>query len=131
MKTNLDSMFKTDERAEKEGRMFEIDAKVGFLLKPFKNTNPSVKAAVAAHYKPYARQIDLGTLDEKKALELNVKVFVQACLVDWKGVEIDGKPAVCKPEVAVPFFIALPDLFNTLWAHCQDFKNYREDVGNS
>ncbi len=130
MKTNLDKLFKTDEQLEKDGVWFDISSETGFLLKPFKGTNPKVKAAMAVHYKPYARQLDMGTMDDKKALELSVKVFVQACLIDWKGVEIDGKVAECKPEIAVPFFIGLPDLFNALWAHCGDFKNYREDVGN-
>jgi len=130
MKTNLDKFFKTDANLEKEGVWFEISDDVGFLLKPFKETNPKVKAMMAAHYKPFARQIELGTLETGKQLEIQAKLFVGACLVDWKGVEIDGKIVEFSPEVAVPFFLALPDLFHTLWAHCNDFKNYREDLGN-
>jgi len=130
MKTNLDKFFKTDDDLEKNGVWFDISSTTGFLLRPFKASNPSVKAAMAQLYKPHSRQIEMGTLDDDKALEINVKIFVRACLVDWKGVEIDGVETECTPEVAVKFFKALPDLFITLWNHTQDFKNYREEVGN-
>lgn len=131
MKTNLDSIFKTDEDLEKDGVWFTVSDKTGFLVKPFRPSNPQVKAAMAAHYKPYARQIEMGTLDDKKAQEIQVKIFVGSCLVEWRGVEIDGKDTPYSKDVAIPFFMGLPELFNALWAYCGDFKNYREDVGNS
>jgi hypothetical protein len=130
MKTNLDKLFKTNEDYEKNGVWFEISDTTGFLVKPLKPTNPNVKAAFANFYKPYARQIELGTLDDAKAQEIQVKMFVQACLVDWKGVEIDGKVREFDKTLAVEFFLNLPDLFETLWKHCQDFKNYQDEVGN-
>lgn len=131
MKTNLDKFFKTNDELEANGVWFEISSDTAFLLRPFKASNPSVKAAMAQLYKPYSRQIEMGTLDDAKALEINVKIFVRACLVTWRGVEIDGVEAECTPETAIKFFKALPDLFITLWNHTQDFKNYREEVGNS
>jgi hypothetical protein len=130
MKTNLDQFFKTNEDLEKNGRWFEITGDIGFLVRPFKATNPKVKAAMAAHFKPYARQIELGTLDDKKSFEINVRLFIESCLVDWRGVEIDGQAVPFAPDVALKFFEGLPDLFHTLWAHCNDFKNYRDDVKN-
>ncbi len=131
MKTNLDKIYKTSEDQEKNGVWFYIFGEdTGFLVRAFKPNNPQVKGAIATHYKPYARQIELGTIEDKKSLEIQVKVFVKACLVDWKGVEIDGKDTPYSPEVAIKFFCELPDLFSTIWAHCNDFKNYREDAGN-
>lgn len=131
MKTNLDKIFKTDENAEKEGVMFKVSDTIGFKLLPFKGTNPRVKAAVAKHLKPYSRQIEMGTVDQDKLLEINIKIFLDVCLVDWEGVEIDGKLTPYNKEVALPFFKNLPELFDTLWRHAQDFNNYREDLGNS
>lgn len=130
MKTNLDKLFKVDADLEKNGVWFEISDTTAFLLRPFKATNPSVKAAMAHLYKPHARQIEMGTLADDKAIEINIKIFVKACLVTWRGVEIDGKEEEFTPELAVEFFKALPDLFLALWNHTQDFKNYREEVGN-
>lgn len=131
MKTNLDTFFKTDEELESGGVWFDISDKIGFLVRPFKGSNPRVKAALATHYKPYARQIEMGSLDETKQMEIQVKMFIQVCLVDWKGVEIDGKPASFSKETALEFFMELPELFNTLWRHANDYTNYKEDLGNS
>ncbi len=131
MKTNLDGMFKTDIELEKNGVWFMLNEKTGFLVRAFKAHNPRVKSAMAIHYKPYARQIEMGTLDISKQHEINVKLFLDVCLVDWKGIEIDGKDAACTKEVAAQFFISLPELFDTLWKYANDFNNYKEDVGNS
>lgn len=131
MKTNLDKFFKTSTALEENGVWFDISEKIGFLLRPFKPTNPKVKAAMANYFKPYARQVELGTLEMDKQLEIQINIFIDVCLADWKGVEIDDKEVECNPENAKKFFKALPDLFDTLWKHAGDFNNYREDLGNS
>lgn len=133
MKTNLDSFYKTNDSLEKNGVWFEISESTAFLVKRFNAGNPTAKAAVAKHFKPFAKQMELGTLSDDKMLEVQVKVFVNSCLVDWKGVEIDGVDTAFSPEIAVKFLIALPDLFTTLWTYSTDFSNYKEilDVGNS
>lgn len=131
MKSNLDSFFKTSEDLEKNGVWFDISDEVGFLIRPFKASNPRVKAALALYYKPYARQIDLGTLELAKQQEINIKLFVNVCLVDWKGIEIDGQKADHGQENAVKLFTLLPALFDTLWKHANDFSNYKEELGNS
>ena len=131
MESNLHKHFKTNPEFEKNGVWFEIDDKSGFLLRPLNRNNPNVKAAFAKEYKPYARQIELGTLDPDTSLKIQIRLLIKSCLVDWKGIEIDGKDTEYSPEAAEKLFMELPDLFNTLWDHVQDFKNHREDVGNS
>lgn len=131
MKSNLDKLYKTSDALEKDGVWMDISDETGFLVRPFSETNPRVKAAMATHYKPFARQIQMNTLDLKKNLEINVRLFVEICLVDWKGVEIDGKQVEFSKELAVPFLCGLPQLFNQLWKHANDYENYREDLGNS
>jgi len=141
MKTSLDQFFKTDDNEEKNGKWFvlqnEGDGKkeISFLMRPFKATNPRVKAAVAAHHKPYARQIEAGTLDIKKALEIKIKLWATVSLVDWKGVDIDGTEVPASIENAVKVFSNLPDGFDILWGYVNDFNNYKieetQDVGNS
>lgn len=131
MKTSLDSAYKTNDEAAKNGLWFEASPGIAFLLRQYNATNPRVKAALAAYYKPYARQVDMGTLDPAKEREIQIKLFVDVCLVDWKGVEIDGKVAECTKEVAIKLFTALPELYETLHRHSSDFANYKEDLGNS
>lgn len=130
MKSNLDSLFKTDREVEKTGVWFNITDTTGFLVKPFSPSNPAIRAAHARHFKPYAHQIEHGTLDIKKEREIFIRIFVGACMVDWKGVEIDGKEVPFEKEVAVNFLMELPELFTTLMKHAEDFRNYKiEDSG--
>lgn len=132
MKTNLDKFFKTDESLESQGIWFDVSETTGFLMKRFGGFNsPTVKSAMAKYYKPYARQMDTGTMDPQKEKEIMVRVFVEACLVDWKGVEIDGVETAFSKDVAVKLLCDLGELAETLMKYASDMSNYKEDVGNS
>lgn len=131
MQTNLDRLYKNSEKQEEDGIWFEIAEGTGFLIRRFGGYNsPKIKAALAKHFKPFSRQIEAGTLDAAKEKEIMAKVFVDACVTDWKGIEIDGKAASFSKELAVEFFVNLPELTDTLVAYASDSKNYREDLGN-
>lgn len=126
MKTNLDNLFKADESVEKNGVWFDIDDAVGFRLRRYNDRNPKVKAAIAKHFKPYARQIDLGSLAADKERDIMTKLFVDSCVIEWKGVEIDGEVKEYERNLAIKFFIELPELMNTLFEYAKDFANFRE-----
>lgn len=131
MKTNLDKIFKTDKSVEQKGIWFKISEEIGFLIKRFGGYNsPDVKAAMAKHYRPYAKQIESGTLSYEKEREVLTRAFVDAVVIDWKGVEIDGVKQPFEKELAVKFFLGLPDLLETLTQQATDASNYREDLGN-
>lgn len=132
MKTNLDSMFKTDDALESGGIWFDLTDTTGFLVKRFGGLNsPKVKAAMSKYFKPYARQIENGTMDLKKEKEIMYRVFVESCLVDWKGVEIDGQEVPFSTDAALKLLCRLTDLADTLVEYAQDMKNYKEELGNS
>lgn len=130
MKTNLD-IFKADKNLEQNGVWFEINDTTGFLVRRMGPNNPKIKAAMAKYFKPHARQIEMGTMDEAKGREIMAKIFVEACLVDWKGVEIDGKEVDYSPEVAINLLLETPDLHAALDKYANDFNSYRIDLGNS
>ena len=138
MKTNLDHLFKTNSTMEEEGNWFNLSDDIGFRMRRFNDTNPNVRKALATYFKPYARQIEMGTMDPAKEREIMVKLFVNSSMIDWRGVEIDGKATPFSKEVAVKFLLGLPDLFQSLMAYAQDFKNFqaedegsKEELGNS
>ena len=132
MKTNLDKLYKTDESIEKQGVYFNVSDTTGFQLKRFGGFNSdTVKSKLAKYHKPYAYQIQKGTMDPKKEQEINCRVFVESCMVDWKGVEIDGKEVPFSADAATELLLKLPDLADALLQHSTDSNNYREDLGNS
>lgn len=132
MKTNLDSLFKTNSEDEKNGKWFELknEDQTAFMVRRFTGTNPRAKAAMAKYYKPYARQIENDTISQEKIAEINISLFLDVCLVDWKGVLVEGVEVKYSRDEAFKLFSGLPDLFDTLWKYANDFKTYREDVGN-
>lgn len=132
MKTNLDKFFKTSKDFEKEGVWFDLNDETGFRVKRFGGYNsPAIKAIIAKKYKPYARQIEKGTLSESKEREIMTSMFISVAMVDWKGVEINGEIKEYSPELALEFFMGLPELLETLTQYASDSENYREELGNS
>ena len=73
MGTNLDKFFKANTELENEGVDFDIDDKISFKIRRFGSNNPRIKAALASYYKPYAKQVEMGTLPPEKSLEINIK----------------------------------------------------------
>lgn len=132
MGTNLDKFFKANSSLEQDGVDFDIGDGISFKVRRFGPSNTRVKSAMATYYKPYAKQVELGTLPVEKSLEINAKVFVDTCLVSWQGVlDESGKPLEFTKENALKLFKDLPDLFETLWKHANTFENYKEELGNS
>jgi hypothetical protein len=132
MKTNLDSLFKSNPNAEVEGVIFEINDNTSFHVRRFGGKNAQkVKAAMAKYYKPYARQVDLGQVSADKEHEILVNAFVDACMIGWEGVELDGKDTDYSVEAARTLFIRLPELFTALHEYASSFESFKEDLGNS
>lgn len=132
MKTNLDSLFKTDKVSEKEGVWFRVSEDVRFLVARFGGNNAvKVKQALAKHYKPFAKQIESGAMPAEREKEVLIKSFVEASLLDWEGIEIDGEKKDFSKEVAVEFFMELPELFEAIYSYASASDSYKEDLGNS
>lgn len=140
MKTNLDKFYKTNPTYEKEGVNFvlveedkanEVE-EISMVVRRFNSSNPRVKAAMAAYYKPYARMIELGTLPQEKSDEITIRLFIDVCLVSWKGIRDEsGKEIEFNKENAFSLLKSLPDMFESIWKYANNFENFKEEVGNS
>jgi hypothetical protein len=130
MKTNLDKLFKTNEKMEQEGIFFEISDGVRFRIKRFDGSSAAVKSLMAKYYKPYAKTIEMGGMSDDKQNEILIRVFVESCMIDWQGIEINGEEKDFEPELAIKLLTSLPVMTNNLVAYASDFKNFREDLGN-
>lgn len=132
MKSNLDSLFKTNSDLERDGIWLNIGNGVRFRIRRFGGSNSQrLKQAMAKFHKPVARLVELDKLSAEENIELMAKTFADACLVDWEGVEIGGTPALCTFENAVKLFTTLPELFDIIFKESQKFDSFKEDLGNS
>jgi len=130
MKTNLSSIYETNKSIEKDGKWFELTKEVSFKLKRMGGANSGRLAEIRAmHFKPYARQIKNDTLDKAIQEKLFIKVFVDGCLVDWKGlVDDDGIKIEYTKETAIELLLGSSDLFDELIAMADDMSSFKEDA---
>jgi len=134
-KNNLSKAYATDKNLETEGKWFEITEDVSFKMKRMGGANAHKLAEIRAiHFKPYARQIAKNTLDKKLQEKLFIRVFVDGCMVDWKGLCDDVGEIEYSKQNAMDLFTETPDLFDDVVSLVDDISNYQlevEDLGNS
>lgn len=130
MKTNLDGLFKTSKALETEGVWFEVAANTRFKIARFDELSQKVREAIAKFAKPHAHKAKSGALSAQEDLEISVKTFVNACVLDWEGVIIEGQEVPFNKEKCIELFISLPDLYKFIAAHASDKDQYKEDLGN-
>jgi len=124
MKTNLDNFVLTDPKLESDGIDFAYGA-VTFRVRRFGGKNPKLKAAHLKYFKPNARAIDMGVLDDEIGEDITIKAFIEACLVDWEGLlDENQKPIPCTFDNAFQFFKARTSLFSVLMDYSKDHKNF-------
>ena len=135
MKNNLSSIYSTKKDEEMEGKWFNLSEDVSFKMRRMGGANGTKVAEIRArHFKPYARQIKNNTLDKKLQEKLFIRVFVESCMIDWKGLIDDNGSVEFNKDVAIDLFNDMPDLFDEVVALTDDIKNYQEeleDLGNS
>lgn len=133
VKSNLHDKFATSINREKEGNWFEVKEGVKFLLRRMGSANTAkMRAAHAQYYKPHARRLEVDDdFPAEKQQEIMTNIFIDVCLVDWAGVELDGKVVPCNKENARILFKDLPDLVDTLSKYATDASNFKEDLGKS
>lgn len=132
---NLYEVYSSNEEMEKNGVWFEMSDTVGFKVKKFGGANAKkIQQLQAKYLKPYTRMMKAGKMDEKLERKLYVEIFVDGCLVDWKGVtDKDGKVLEFTRDNAISIMNDLPNLFDEVVNFCvdNDGVNFKEDLGNS
>lgn len=77
---------------------------------------------------PFKRQLELQTIDPKKADELVMQVFVNSILMSWTDVQNEkGEAIAFNADNAIQLFVQLPDLYFELQKAAQNAALYRLD----
>lgn len=131
MEWNIDKAFATDAKSETEGVWFEIQEGVSLLVKRYGGSNSqTIKKAAAKFSAPYSRQIEKGTISPEKDLEIAAKTIVEACIIDWKGIQINGQDQEFKKELCVQLLMDFPELAADVFKFAANPENYKGDLGN-
>lgn len=109
--------FETDPELEKDGVWFDFGDFGRMKLARAGGANQAFSSKLAAAYRPYRRQLELGALPEDKAKSVLQTVFADTVVKGFEFVDRDGHPIEFNRGNVLKLFVDLPDLFD--WAHKQ------------
>lgn len=134
---SLRDKFKTSANLERVGVPFEIDG-TRILLARAGGSNVAYNNAVAKYMKDNQRAINLGAIDEAKALKTIMGIYAEHVVTEWETfVDGEWKAGIEAPDGAsdllpVTFenvlgtFIEMPDLFAACKMYSEDMQNYKQ-----
>lgn len=118
--------FKADESLEQQGIELDYGDAGLFKIARAGGSNKEFARLMEKVFRPYRRQMDAGTMDEKVADKLLAEVFAKTVILDWKGVtDKNGKNLPFNTENAVKLLTDLPDLFADLREQAMKIANFR------
>jgi hypothetical protein len=131
---SLYKQFATNSEKEMEGvevQMTEAENDDGsvptFIVSRMGKSNKRYSKALEAATRPYRRQIELGTMNNDKAEEIFLGVFVDTVLKGWKNVRDEsGADMPFTKQTATKLFKDLPEVYERLQEEAKLSANFRE-----
>ena len=131
---SLYKQFATNTDKEIEGievQMTEAENEDGsiptFVVSRMGKSNKRYSKALEAATRPYRRQIELGTMNNDKAEEIFLGVFVDTVLKGWKNVRDEsGADMPFTKQTAMKLFKDLPEVYERLQEEAKLSANFRE-----
>ena len=131
---SLYKQFATNSEKEMEGvevQMTEAENEDGsiptFVVSRMGKSNKRYSKALEAATRPYRRQIELGTMNNDKAEEIFMGVFVDTVLKGWKNVRDEsGAELPFNKQSATKLFKDLPEVYERLQEEAKLSANFRD-----
>lgn len=130
----LYSQFKTDENTEKKGIILEYglnskDEPIQIRIARAGGGNTAFNKLMEAKVKPFRRQIQNETIDNKQVEQIMREVYADTIVLGWDGVEDENNdPLEFTRENAIKLFTDLPDLFRDIQEQSQRSALFRSTI---
>jgi hypothetical protein len=121
---DLKKLFGTNQRAEEAGVW--VDMGQGARVKVARDTSQSYRRRLQEVIRPYRGAITAGAMEDRAAHVLFAKAAAGTLLLDWEGIEVDGKPLPFSVEAAEQVMAELPDFYRTIESFAKDAALFRE-----
>jgi hypothetical protein len=121
---DIKKLFGTDQKLEATGVW--VDLGQGARVKVARATSPAYRKRLQDVIRPYRGAITANAMDDREAHKLFAKAAAGTLLLDWAGIEVDGRPVQFSLDVAEQLMAELPDFYNTVKAFADDAALYRE-----
>lgn len=132
--SGLYSKFKTNPKLEKDGVpiVYGENSKkqpITFVLARAGGANEEYERRMRAELKPYRRQLQTETMDDRLLKKIMKKVFVQTCIRDALNLEDENETALAFTEDnVIKVLDDLPDIYEDLVDTASKAAIYRETV---
>lgn len=124
--------FSTNKNYEKSGVWLQYGENtkkqpIKFLIARVGGANTAFSKALEAAQKPYRRQIQTDTMDERVAEGIILDVFARTVILNWEGVQDrDGVDMPYTKENVIKLMTDLPDLFADIRVQAQNVTLFRD-----
>lgn len=133
--TNLFQQYKTDPELERKGILFElgfnerVNLPIALRLARAGGANSAFQKTLEAKMKPYRRQLQTETMDNKTGERLLREVYAQSVVLGWENVDDENDQAMTfSVENCIRLFETLPDLFKDVQEQSQKSALYRATI---
>lgn len=121
---DIRKQFGTNRKAEEAGVWIDIGQ--GARVKVARSTSPTYRKKLEDVIRPHRGVINARAMDDKTAHGLFCKAAAGTLLVDWAGIEVDGKAVPFSVADAEQLMIDVPDFYNAIKGFADDAALYRE-----
>ena len=122
------AQYETNAELERKGIVLQI-GEAKFRVARAGGANTKFNKRTEALCRPYRRQIETGTLDQKTLQSLTMEAIVDTVLLGWENVyDREGKPIKFSKASAKNLFEELPDLYLEIVNGCTNYANFRQDL---
>jgi len=122
---DVKKLFGTDKTKEQEGVVHEMGE--GLKVRIARIGNPKYQKRFQALSKPHRRALRRGTLSDEIAEKLLIQCLAETIVLDWEGLEENGKEVKYSTENAVRILTEYPDLRNYVNDIANEMEGYQED----
>ena len=122
---DVKKLFGTDATKEKEGVWYDIAE--GLRMRIARIGNPNYQKRFQILSKPYRRSIRRGTLSDDVAEKLLVQCMSETIVLDWEGVEDEGKEIPYSKDAAVDLLTKYPELRGYINDIANELEGFQEE----
>lgn len=124
---SIESLFGADTTLEQDGVWFEYGS-MRFKLARAGGGNTAYSKTLTMLTKPLRRAIEVGSLKEEKAREVQASLMAKSVVKSWERVRVGGQELPFSEQACYKLLMDYPDLMNELNNQAQRLEFYRRDA---
>lgn len=120
---DLEKLFAQDDTAVEEGKWFNVQKDVHFKIASVNSER--YQTVFRTLTKDYRTAIRRKTMDPEVMEEIMKKVAAKTLLLDWKGLELDGKPFPYNKDNALYIMMNFDSAYILVMDYASDMEAYK------